>query len=79
MDSRESIHLADSYYMNTFSRFPIVFEYGKGCTLYDAEDKAYTDFLAGIAVNTLGYDHPALQEPLKNSVIILHCSNLILY
>ncbi len=46
-------------YMNTFGeRFPVAFAYGKECTLYDLEGKAYTDFLAGIAVNALGYAHP---------------------
>lgn len=77
MNSNEYINLTQQAYMNTFTRYPIVFEYGKGATLYDNEGKAYTDFLAGIAVNTLGYDHPALVETLvEQSHSLIHCSNL---
>ncbi len=35
--------------------FPVVFEKGEGCYLYDSEGKEYLDFAAGIAVNALGY------------------------
>lgn len=77
MNSNEYINLTQQAYMNTFTRYPVVFEYGKGATLYDSEGKAYTDFLAGIAVNTLGYDHPALVETLvEQSHSLIHCSNL---
>ena len=50
---------------------------GEGCTLYDSQGKKYTDFVAGIAVNTLGYNHPALVEAITSqSEKLLHCSNL---
>ncbi len=77
MDSKECMTLTQQYYMNTFSRYPIVFEYGTGATLYDSEGKAYIDFLAGIAVNVLGYAHPALVDTIvEQTNRLIHCSNL---
>jgi acetylornithine/N-succinyldiaminopimelate aminotransferase len=70
--------LDEKYYFNTYgTRLPVSFEYGEGCTLYDSEGKAYLDFLGGIAVNTLGYNHPALNKAILGQVNkLLHCSNL---
>ncbi|MFY9295722.1 MAG: acetylornithine transaminase [Caldicoprobacterales bacterium] len=78
MDYKEVKELDEKYYFNTFgSRLPVSFEYGEGCTLYDSQGKKYTDFVAGIAVNTLGYNHPALVEAITSqSEKLLHCSNL---
>ena len=64
-------------YMNTFGeRFPIAFTHGKESTLYDKEGNAYTDFLAGIAVNALGYGHPKVTAAIcEQAQKLLHCSN----
>lgn len=63
--------------MNTFTRYPIVFQHGEGCTLYDIDGNAYTDFLAGIAVNTLGYAHAGFTKSiLYQCSELIHCSNL---
>lgn len=75
----QDIMMMDSkYYMNTFGkRTPVCFEYGKGMRLYDQEGKAYYDFLGGIAVNALGYGHPALVEAVKTQAEkLIHCSSL---
>jgi acetylornithine aminotransferase/acetylornithine/N-succinyldiaminopimelate aminotransferase len=78
MDTQEIIALDKKYYMNTFGeRLPVVFEYGRQSTLYDKEGKAYTDFVAGIAVNVLGYGHPALVGAITSQAQkLIHCSNL---
>ncbi len=78
MDYKEIKELDEKYYFNTFgSRLPVAFEYGEGCTLYDNQGQKYMDFVAGIAVNTLGYNHPALKEAIAKQVEkLLHCSNL---
>lgn len=77
MNYQNSMELIDNCYMNTFTRYPIVFDYGEGCTLYDRDGKTYTDFLAGIAVNTLGYAHPVFTETIAEQCHkLLHCSNL---
>ena len=44
-----------NFIMNTYSRFDVTFDYGKGCFLYDTNGKKYIDFASGIAVNSLGY------------------------
>ena len=43
--------------MNTYSRFPIAFDHGKGMYVWDMDGKKYLDFVAGIAVNSLGYSN----------------------
>ena len=62
------------YFMNTYSPVDIAFVKGEGCYLTDSEGKTYLDFLAGIAVNALGYNHPvftdALVEQAKKVTVI---------
>ena len=61
MDLSEIIETDAKYYMNTFgARTPVCFEYGKGIRLYSTDGREFRDFLGGIAVNALGYGHPAL-------------------
>jgi acetylornithine aminotransferase len=70
-------YMADKAIAKTYTRFPIVIERGKGCTLWDNDGKAYTDFVAGIAVCNLGHAHPAIAEALATQADTLwHVSNL---
>lgn len=63
--------------LHTYNRYQVVFEKGEGVYLYDTEGRKYLDFAAGIAVNALGYSHPAYIEALKNQLSQLtHISNL---
>jgi acetylornithine/N-succinyldiaminopimelate aminotransferase len=63
--------------MNTYKRPPIVFVRGRGCRLYDAQGREYLDFLGGIAVNALGYSHPALVRTIRREAgRAVHVSNL---
>ena len=56
---------------------PIELVEGSGSTVTDADDKQYIDMLAGIAVNSLGYAHPAVVEAVTHQVSTLgHVSNL---
>ncbi|WP_328957616.1 acetylornithine transaminase [Kitasatospora purpeofusca] len=58
-------------------RIPLV--RGEGSTLWDADGKAYTDLLGGIAVNALGTAHPAVVEAVSRQIATLgHISNLFL-
>lgn len=64
------------FVMNTFARNDVQFVEGSGMTLVDSEGKEYTDFLAGIAVCSLGHAHPALVEALQRQAgRLLHVSN----
>ncbi|MCM2317562.1 MAG: aminotransferase class III-fold pyridoxal phosphate-dependent enzyme, partial [Thermoanaerobaculia bacterium] len=66
-----------SYVLGTYARTPFHPREGKGARLADADGKIYWDLLAGIAVNALGYRHPALVRALREaSSELLHVSNL---
>jgi acetylornithine aminotransferase len=63
--------------MNTYGRLPVAFSHGQGCRLFDEQGKSYLDALAGIAVNTLGHNHPRLVKALSEQVgRLIHTSNL---
>ncbi|MFO7850391.1 MAG: acetylornithine transaminase [Spirochaetia bacterium] len=63
--------------MHTYNRIPIAFSRGEGAYLFDEEENRYLDFLAGIAVNALGYAHPKLTAALTvQAQKLWHCSNL---
>lgn len=56
---------------------PVELVEGSGSTVTDADGKQYIDMLAGIAVNSLGYAHPAVVEAVTHQVSTLgHVSNL---
>lgn len=64
-------------FLNTYNRFPITFESGKGVYLYDTDGKEYLDFVAGIAVNSLGYGNEVYKKALKAQIDqLMHVSNL---
>ena len=46
----------------TYGRFPVAIDHGKGATLWDVEDKEYIDFASGIGVNSLGYGNEAYND-----------------
>lgn len=73
MDIFERAH---HYLLNIYKPFPIDVDYGKGMYLYDKSGKEYLDFLAGIAVNALGYQHPKVQKAILEQLNRnLHLSN----
>ncbi|MEG0811298.1 MAG: acetylornithine transaminase [Eubacterium sp.] len=68
---------ADKVIMPTYSRFNIAFESGNGCVLKDTNGKEYLDFVAGIAVDCLGHNHPGLNKAIADQCQkIMHVSNL---
>jgi acetylornithine aminotransferase len=49
---------------------------GEGCYVWDSDGNKYLDFLAGIAVNSLGHAHPVLIDAVSRQVATLaHVSN----
>ncbi len=77
MCSKEYIDRAEQAILHTYNRFPVVLEKGQGVRLYDVEGKEYLDFAAGIAVFSLGYNHPEYSKTLKEQIDkLLHTSNL---
>jgi len=67
----------ESRILATYKRAPVEFVRGSGVHLYDAEGKAYLDFVSGIAVNALGYDDAGLKATMHAAVEgLVHTSNL---
>jgi predicted acetylornithine/succinylornithine family transaminase len=65
------------YIVNTYGVRPVSFVKGKGVYLYDTTGKAYLDFISGLAVNVLGYAHPAIVKAVNVQIKKLaHISNL---
>lgn len=70
------IEAASPHVMNTYGRVPIALERGQGCRVWDVNGKQYLDALGGIAVNTLGHNHPKLVPALQDQVAkLIHTSN----
>lgn len=71
------IEQTDRVIAHTYGRYKVVFERGEGMTLWDTEGKAYTDFVAGIAVCALGHAHPAVAKALSDQArTLVHVCNL---
>ena len=67
----------NKYVMNTYGRFPIALDHGKGATLWDVEGKKYIDLASGIGVNCMGYDNQILIDAITQQAHkIMHASNL---
>jgi acetylornithine aminotransferase len=61
----------------TYARLPVTFLKGEGCSLFDAEGKQYTDFVAGIAVCNLGHARKDIADVLyEQAGKLVHVSNL---
>ncbi len=77
MTTDELISLSEKNIMGTYKRFPIVLVKGSGAKVWDNDGKEYLDFVAGIAVCSLGHSYPKVVEAIKRQVEILtHVSNL---
>jgi acetylornithine/succinyldiaminopimelate/putrescine aminotransferase len=62
--------------MPVFGPPSIMFERGSGTELWDSNGKRYLDFLAGIAVTSLGHSHPAIAQAISDQATrLLHVSN----
>jgi len=70
------IEAVSPHVMNTYGRVPIALSHGRGVRVWDVNGKEYLDGLAGIAVNTLGHNHPKLVPALQDQVArLIHTSN----
>jgi predicted acetylornithine/succinylornithine family transaminase len=74
---KQLIEESSKYLMSTYGRMPIVMRKGRGMKVWSSDGKEYIDFLAGIAVNSLGHCHPKVVIALqKQAQRLLHVSNL---
>ena len=67
----------DRLLLHTYARNPILFVGGEGVHLVDEQGTKYLDLLSGIAVNALGYGHPAIVGTIERQIkSLIHISNL---
>ncbi len=74
---KNPIALEKKHLIQTYARFPLVIERGKGCWVWDAKGNKYLDFVAGLGVNALGHSHPRILKALRGQAgRLIHVSNL---
>jgi acetylornithine aminotransferase/acetylornithine/N-succinyldiaminopimelate aminotransferase len=77
MNNKTWIERSNKVFIPTYNRFPAVIASGSGCRLRDEDGNEYLDFLAGIAVCSLGHCHPAVTEAIcSQAAKLVHVSNL---
>ncbi|MFZ9314445.1 MAG: aspartate aminotransferase family protein [Burkholderiaceae bacterium] len=71
------MQLNPSPLMNTYARLPVALSHGEGSWVWSTDGRRYLDALSGIAVNTLGHNHPRLTAGLRDQVgRLIHTSNI---
>ncbi|WP_432934522.1 acetylornithine transaminase [Microbispora sp. CA-135349] len=66
--------------MRNYGVPPVAIARGEGCAVWDVDGRRYLDLIGGIAVTSLGHNHPALVEAVSRQVTTLaHTSNLFLH
>ncbi|HEV3079685.1 MAG TPA: aminotransferase class III-fold pyridoxal phosphate-dependent enzyme, partial [Gemmataceae bacterium] len=75
--TEEVIQREKQFLLQTYSRYPLVIERGKGVFLFDLDGKKYLDFVAGLGVNALGHAHPRIVKVIREQAArAIHLSNL---
>lgn len=77
VESRTTVQDEQAFILQTYIRPDFVIERGEGVYLYDTEGRQYLDFVAGIAVNALGYgDAEVARIVAEQATRLIHVSNL---
>ena len=77
MNTQELIKIEDDYFINTFTRQPIVLDHGEGVKVTDIDGNEYIDMFSGIAVNALGHNHPVLVKAIQDQAEkLIHISSI---
>lgn len=64
--------------MDNYGTPPLALIAGRGARVTDCDGREYIDFVAGIAVNSLGHAHPDLVSAVNEQMLTLgHTSNLV--
>ena len=70
---------ASAHFTQNYRPAPLAFVRGEGVYLYTHDGERYLDFAAGIAVNSIGHNHPAMTQALSDQARrLLHVSNLFI-
>lgn len=65
MDKQHWVEKEKTYFLQTSKRLPVVLARGEGTVVWDIDGKSYLDFVAGIAVVSLGHCHPEVVKALE--------------
>jgi len=77
MTAEDVISADHDFILQTYQRPDFVLERGEGSYLFDTEGRRYLDFVAGIAVNALGYGDPDVARTIaEHASDLIHTSNL---
>lgn len=60
--------LESQLFFHTYKRLPLEIDRGEGCYLYTKDGKKYLDMFSGLAVNALGYAHPAVIDAIEKQI-----------
>jgi acetylornithine/N-succinyldiaminopimelate aminotransferase len=75
--SSDPIALDRQHVLQVYRRSPVVFDSGRGCSLFTRDGQRYLDLISGVGVAALGHAHPALARAIaEQASILLHTSNL---
>ena len=77
IDFSEIVEREQKFLLQTYNRYPIAFERGKGVFLFDVKGKRYLDLVSGIGVNALGHGHSRIVRTIREQAArLVHISNL---
>jgi acetylornithine/N-succinyldiaminopimelate aminotransferase len=75
--SSDPIALDQQHVLQVYRRSPVVFESGRGCSLFTRDGQRYLDLISGVGVAALGHAHPVLARAIaEQAATLLHTSNL---
>ncbi len=75
--TEQILQFDQDYVAQTYKRAPFVLVHGEGATVFDSDGHPYLDWVAGIAVNALGYGDKGLAQAIQSAATgLIHTSNL---
>jgi len=76
-DKKDLVKRESESIFQTYGRQDVLLVKGSGAHVWDCEGREYLDFVAGIAVNSIGHCHPKLVETVsRQAAALIHTSNL---
>jgi acetylornithine/N-succinyldiaminopimelate aminotransferase len=70
-ETQDWVETEKKYFFQTGKRLPVIITRGDACTVWDINEKAYLDFVGGIAVLSLGHCHPEVVKALERQAMEL--------
>ncbi len=73
----DPIALDAQHVLQVYKRAPVIFDHGRGCSLFTRAGDRYLDLISGVGVASLGHAHPKLAAAIADqAATLLHTSNL---